>query len=554
MKTFTTIFSFSIVLISTVSMAQEKTASGFEPIREELTQWDVIRGPWLASSMEALANNEPIPQRTFPENFTPNQMLRMVDPAKRTAIQNTINEQRINSGNPQFWNRINRTMASVNCSPRQARTYGDPHMISFDGARYSFQTVGEFVLAKSNEGDVEIQARQKPQNDDFSLNTAVAMNVAGDRLAIYAEDYPDADYSTPVRLNGRSLQLNGSTYFLDHGGTIQKSGESYFIHWPNGESAEIKMRRSGSMEFMDVSINILPCVVTGYNGVLGNADGIERNDFDPGINVPLASRNDPFDDDNYFNRERQAYIAKVLADQYRVDDFTTLFDYSIGRNTASYTDRSFPRVYRSINDLDQRSRDRARQRCEQNGISARDMNGCIFDQAYLSLDPPQPPRNNDPVAQNPTLRHIDREVINRNPVVSPTPASNPEPVIRDSNINPVDRNDGKTSSTSSDAQPKTTAVDKDIRSIDIDNDSRSGGNTSTPTTRETTTPVYRPSTIRTSEPRNPTPTTRPTPTPPRTTTPTVRTPSVGTPKPTPAARPTPKPTIKTGKTIGGRGN
>src|SRR5690606_36921943 len=100
--------------------------------------------------------------------------------------------------------------------------------------------------------------------DDFSLNTAVAMNVAGDRLAIYAEDYPDADYSTPVRLNGRSLQLNGSTYFLDHGGTIQKSGQSYFVHWPNGESAEIKMRRSGSMELMDISIYILPCVVTGY--------------------------------------------------------------------------------------------------------------------------------------------------------------------------------------------------------------------------------------------------------------------------------------------------
>ena len=533
MRTITTIFILTSTVFSFHIFAQEKISNGFEPIRKELHQWDVIRGAWLANSMEAIANDQPIPSRTFPENFTPNQMLRMVDVNTRNTIRNTANANRASELNSEFWNRVNRTVESSYCTPMQARTYGDPHMVSFDGARYSFQTVGEFVLTKSNKGDVEVQTRQKPQSDDFSLNTAVAMNVGGDRLAIYAEDYPDADYSTPVRLNGQSVHLTGSTYFLDHGGTVQKSGQSYFVHWPNGESAEVKMRSTGGMAFMDVSVNILPCVVSSYSGILGNANGIERDDFDPGIIIPRSGFEDPFDDDNYVNRERQAYIAKVIADKYRVSDFTTLFDYAIGRNTESYTDRSFPRVYRSVNDLDQRSRDRARQRCEQNGISSRDMNGCIYDNAFLNIEPVKEPRINDPVASTPTLRKIDREVLNRNPVRSPVPIVDPIPVRGD--INSTQSKDQGLAPNSSQPQPISVSHDPvNNKREDVN------GSVVPPTRNPTAVP-----TIRTSEPSTPTRTPRPTPT--------RNAPSSSSPASKPVSTPsnTPKPSPGKTKSRGG---
>ncbi len=528
MRTFTTL----ILVLSTVfSFAQEKITHGFEPIRKELQQWDVIRGAWLANSIEAIANDQPVPQRTFPENFTPNQMLRMVDQNTINNIRNSTNAISTSEQDAEFWRRVNRTVESAYCSPKQARSYGDPHMVSFDGARYSFQTVGEFVLTKSNKGDVEVQTRQRPQNDDFSLNTAVAMNVGGDRLAIYAEDYPDADYSTPVRLNGQSVHLTGSTYFLDHGGTVQKSGQSYFVHWPNGESAEVKMRSTGGMAFMDVSVNILPCVVSNYSGVLGNANGIERDDFDPGIIVPRSGFEDPFDDDNYVNRERQAYIAKVIADKYRVSDFTTLFDYAIGRNTESFTDRSFPRVYRSVNDLDQRSRDRARQRCEQNGISSRDMNGCVYDNAFLNIEPVKEPRINDPVASTPTLRKIDREVINRNPVRPTVPAGDSAPVRGD--INSIESTDQGLAP--SDSQPQPIPV-----SNDPVNNKRDDVNSSVAPPTRNPKPVYKPApTIRTSEPSAPNRTPKPAPT---------RNAPSSSPAPKPSSTPSSAPKPSSGKT------
>ena len=61
------------------SQRSDKFDANFKQVKAELTDWDAVRGEWLANSIEAIANDQPVPQRTFPENFTPNQMLRMVD-------------------------------------------------------------------------------------------------------------------------------------------------------------------------------------------------------------------------------------------------------------------------------------------------------------------------------------------------------------------------------------------------------------------------------------------------------------------------------------------
>ncbi len=413
---------FISIFLYTFSFAQNRASFSeeFSPIRTELKNWDPIRGEWLAQSVEAMAFGEAIPDRTFPESFTPYQVLLLVPQDTRSNVVRLSQERRQNSSNQNQWNTVSNYMNSVNCSPSRGRSYGDPHLASFDGARFSFQTVGEFVMMKSVTRNIEVQVRQRAQGNDFSLNSGVAMNVNGDRLCIYADDYPDADYSTPVRLNGMSVYLTNATYFLPHGGTIRRRGQVYTVYFPNGEVVTAKIRNARSRGFMDVSVTILPCSANDFTGLLGNANGSSRDDFDvPGRTRPavFASSND-----DYFERERQAYLAKDFADIHRVTMATTLFDYPLGMSTGSDTNRMYPMVYRNLRDGNDRARERARRLCQQRRINPLDMNGCIFDNMYLGL-PPSP----RPVIHDPTDGTVFRPVVQQNPNVNPTPPRPPKP-------------------------------------------------------------------------------------------------------------------------------
>jgi hypothetical protein len=94
---------------------------------------------------------------------------------------------------------------------KQASSTNDPHLTTFDGLKYDLQTVGEFTLIKSNNSAFEVQARQSPYNNSASLsiNSAVAMKVGSNRVALYAQGFPDADTTTPLRVNGKPTTIEG---------------------------------------------------------------------------------------------------------------------------------------------------------------------------------------------------------------------------------------------------------------------------------------------------------------------------------------------------------
>lgn len=398
-----------IIGLSSFAQRSPEESNSLASITQELSKWDNVRGLWLAKSVEALSNNERIPERTFPENFTPHQMMRMVPADSRSRL---LDISLKNRSSDRVLIQLHNIVNSVGCETLRGRSYGDPHLVSYDGARYSFQTVGEFVLTKSDDSQMEVQTRQKPQKQDFSLNTAVAMNVSGDRVCIYASDYPDSDYSTPVRVNGLALRMTRRTYFLKNGGTIRKDNNKYTVHWPTGESVNTKVRQSGNMDFLDVGVSIIPCSRLRYEGLMGNANGSELDDYTRSY-VARRTPDNPFGNQGYGSKERQASLARQFAEEYRITQFNSLFDYRPGTSTETYTDRSFPRVFHDMNDLNQRTISRSRKNCEQQGISNSDMQGCIYDNAYLSIRPTSEPLFVDPT-DGIELRPVGKPMVNDN--------------------------------------------------------------------------------------------------------------------------------------------
>ena len=425
---------FTMLVCSTSVLAQNTTfESQFASVRTELTNWDKVRGEWLAQSMEAMSTNGQVPDRNFPENYTPSEMYMAMPANVRNNVQGIVTNQTnsADSTSRTRWNNINQFVRRPACSSVQGRTYGDPHLTSFDGANFSFQTVGEFTLVKSQSGHFNVQTRQKAEGQSVSLNSAVAMWVNGDRVCYYASTFPDGNRSTPFRVDGQAIYIENGTYFLNHGGTITATRSDYIVTWPTGERVKLDRGVFGSGDFVNVAVEIFPCNDT-YFGVLGNANGRQNDDFDvngrmPNMNTGVFASNDPTS--QAMERQYLAFLAQDYANQWRVSQPESLFDYGFGQSTSTFTDITFPRVHQTIGDLPQSDRDRARRNCERQGLTGGALNACIYDNGYLNIAPTPEPRV--PTASNGTIT---------TPITNPVPNVNPSGRIRSTSgptVNPV---------------------------------------------------------------------------------------------------------------------
>lgn len=287
------------------------------------------------------------------------------------------------------------------CPKRDKKTgssYGDPHIVTFDGYRYSFQTVGEFTLVKSTDRNFEVQVRQSPvPGAQLSLNSAVAIRSGNSRIAIYGQSLPDSDTSTPIRVDGRPFPAQGGT--LPNGTIIAQQGQgSYIIQTTSGEVVSVRKTSRNNLTYMDVNPSI-PDIAGRYLGLLGNSNGNPKDDlqtrsgqvietqstygqiaqtassFIPGVGkiAGLVSKveNIVFDQ-----------LYKEFGNSWRISQADSLFDYKSGQNTDSYTDRGFPSSYRTLAMLTPAQVQTANAACQQAKVNPDQLEGCIFDVGF----------------------------------------------------------------------------------------------------------------------------------------------------------------------------
>ncbi|HKR81665.1 MAG TPA: VWD domain-containing protein [Candidatus Saccharimonadales bacterium] len=201
-----------------------------------------------------------------------------------------------------------------------AESNGDPHLNTFDGLRYDFQAAGEFVAARSQSGDLEAQVRQEPWTNSklVAINTAVALKVGSDKVEV------QAGQMLTLLVNGKKQALANAK--LPGGGQLEYDQQTVIITWPDGSVAYV---RSVGMYGVALSLQLADSLTGKVAGLLGDANGDRKNDLHAQGSDKLV---EPKFDQLY----------PKFADSWRITDKSSLFTYGKGKNTESYTNRSFP--------------------------------------------------------------------------------------------------------------------------------------------------------------------------------------------------------------------
>lgn len=225
-------------------------------------------------------------------------------------------------------------------------SWGDPHLVTWDGLHYDFQAAGEFILVTDTAGFV-IQIRQEPAGGAIARNTAVATMVGASRVGYYGAETP------PFHVDGVPTVIPSSGLFLPGGGRIDLGGGGYLIAYPSGEFLQV----SGT-SYLRV-VPYLGALRDGHDfaGLLGGHDGDGQNDLATRAGVVLA---------------KPVTFSALLSQfgaSWRISQAESLFDYAAGESTSTFQNLGWPTQPVSAQRLSPATYSAARGTCVAAGVS-----------------------------------------------------------------------------------------------------------------------------------------------------------------------------------------
>lgn len=188
-------------------------------------------------------------------------------------------------------------------SCQAANGIGDTHLTTFQRLLYDYQATGDFVLAQRSP-DLLVETRQvsgAPTWPNAAVNTAIGAQVGHTKFAICLPNR--------VNVNGHAVTVRqGSPLLLADGSDISRTGSSYLIRSPRGDSVLVTVNPT----WLDAYIG-LGEKPSRVRGLLANANGSLNQVATRGgtvLNEPLSFKQLYF---QYGDSWRVAPSASLLA-------------------------------------------------------------------------------------------------------------------------------------------------------------------------------------------------------------------------------------------------
>jgi hypothetical protein len=226
---------------------------------------------------------------------------------------------------------------------------GDPHLTTTNGINYDFQAAGEFTSLRNSDTGFELQTRQTPVLTSFtpganaytglascvSLNTAAALRVGGHRVSYQpGPGKPEGPERMQLRIDGKPVTLPPNGLNLGGGNRIVKatSGTGLDISADDGTRVIVTSNFWASEGYWYLNVEVLD--TPAREGTMGPILGSDW--------LPLGPNGTSFGPAPASLPARHFLLNRAFADAWRVTAATSLFDYTPGTSTATFTERTWP--------------------------------------------------------------------------------------------------------------------------------------------------------------------------------------------------------------------
>ena len=174
--------------------------------------------------------------------------------------------------------------------------YGDPHIVTLDGHKYTFNGKGEFLLIEAVDGSFVLQGRMTGAPD--------ATNTTNDAATVFSALVAKQNNSDTVQIELSDeflMRINGDVYLFDvvneetfNNVLVSKDGNnSYSATFSSGIYIEVRVTQTSSGPYISTFIVSMPkSFKNRVKGLMGNYNGDISDDFAPkggGDPLPLNS-------------------------------------------------------------------------------------------------------------------------------------------------------------------------------------------------------------------------------------------------------------------------